>query len=381
MAMPSFRLVLSGLALALACVACNDDPNAPPVDPPEEPSPPEPSDDFSPYFQKFIRYVRAYCATDIICPNGSSTAPLESIEACEFSNLFQYSRLGPWAYDGVELEIVEPALQQLETFLTTTCGRDSTDYDVWSRMVSWPFVGQIADNEPCTDSAQCASRGLCDALIPGEVPVCIPPTQELGMPCEHSRACIEGPGQRVLCAIKPGETTGVCATWNFPNPKSENESCGMDANGFAQPCKMGLWCDRGTCVQPKRHGELCGSVDSYGCVAGAYCKPTFQMNIGMCIQPLRLDEGAPCSNSGQVAEYCSFEQGLLCDPNAGRCVDAGFECFHDAECGKDGGICNDAWKCEPPRPDGGECWRDLNCASQHCLGADPNNGPGTCAPQ
>lgn len=206
---------------------------------------------------------------------------------------------------------VKPALQELESFLASICNGHDVPYDVWDRMLERPFVGTIAANEPCAGAIQCADSRECEALPPSTTPVCLPPTRALGMTCGTARECVQGENKRVLCAIKPNDTNGVCASWDYPSPKGLNESCGSD---------------------------------------------------------------------GDTAKYFSFEQRLVCDETTRRCTPRDIACYHDADCGIDGGICTSMLQCKEPLANGDHCWRDLTCASKRCVGVQPGVSPGTCTP-
>lgn len=344
-------------------------------------TPPARSAEYTPHMQQLARYARALCTVTNHCTGRGAGPREETVDLCVAHHLLDASIDATWLYDGIGVYVDEQALQEVEAYLATTCNNLPVDDDVWAHITTLPLVGTLAVNEPCVNDMQCADGGGCYATGGSDTgPVCLAPTQTLGMFCEESTDCVRKPGERVLCTSNSAMPDATCRTWDYPRRGDVFERCGNDVDGAVQYCKSGLSCERGLCAQPTAAGGACGGSGNYACAPGLFCLQDEHDNPGVCAKPVFLSEGASCDTRAADGPYCSLDQHLLCDKTTQTCIPTDVACIHDADCGLEGGVCGENLRCEPPRPSGSECWRDLHCDSKRCDFADWRASPGSCAP-
>ncbi len=228
------------------------------------------------------------------------------------------------------------------------------------------FEGLLAAGDPCNDTAECPSGGVCqfDGACPGT--------------CGDVRAVGEPCGSNIECG------SGICGAGTCRAFRGAGTSCGDDT------CDVGFACDdatSGSCVpwSEARTVALGGNCLDDLCEAGLSCAVTgLDMEgelIAECVQP--VTSGAACNFSlpdvCPIGEYCQTD-GLTPDGTCAPLPSAGQPCATDvdvfaARCAADA-ICDPGDEmCVPARlREGASCTGNAQCLSDLCAS-------GTCAAQ
>lgn len=367
--MPRLRLVLILLGLSFFGSACGDDPSDT-EEPPTDTNPPPgelPEEvEYSEHIQQIIRFIDAECTHAFRCPSNNSLS-YNTIDECITERLAGINLYNRQILDSEKMRIREETLVAYEQLLDSTCGVPATS-QLHDAILITLIGGTLNDGDICQNHSDCWGSSQCttDPNTPG-IATCTPAPVALGGGCSNISDCANAGNERIFCAIKPGNETGSCAPWEYPAPKNINETCGMDANGYAQLCGKGLWCHNGTCLKPLQTGALCGGTGSYGCAAGNFCRSTFVNNLGVCVKPSFLDEGQDCSRVTTHYAFCNFDDGFFCDPDTQQCAPYDFQCVIDEDC-TDGLVrCTSDLACVGPAQIGEPCASDRHCASNNCV--------------
>jgi hypothetical protein len=210
---------------------------------------------------------------------GGDTSALR--EACAAEAAAQCQKLAScWPF---VVELLYGDVKTCEERTTTPC------------VAALSSSGHIADAQAMQACADAYMLTSCEDLLAEKgVPACnIAGSLPVGAPCTSGRQC-----ESALCSydIAP---CGTCAM-ALPGP---GEPC-------SGTCVKPHFCDEtGTCVLRRDVGAPCDS--------GHPCLPSLNCVAGSC--QAFLVEGQSCDPSGTTTASCYAQQGLACDPTAGRC--------------------------------------------------------------
>lgn len=302
-------------------------------------------------------YIRLYLAERAQCVEVLTRL----VEAQgTFARLEPLIDRGTVAYDGAA------ARRCIDGFTGSCAGVFYDGFDA-SPACHATFEGTVPEGGSCAHHEACAGDAYCD-LPSGTCPGTCRPRLPVGAACGVEGRCGEG----LICHY-PEVADPHCVEVETGPDAAEGEPCGLvdstETRLTLRACAPGLWCTgsedvAGVCRLPLVEGSACTPDDT--CEDGTLCAD------GTCTAvTIVRTAGASCDEA--ALRVCDAFARLQC--LAGTCVEItdgreGSSCetgdFGEITC-NEGLVCHsDTDTCGAPKPTGGTCRSDSECASFYC---------------
>lgn len=239
-------------------------------------------------------FVAAYCAYATRCVKDFKA--LASPDSCPALTMAESAPYWAELQQAVQDGVVTFDGAQAAACLTAMAARICDLAVKAPASCSAMFVGSLADGQPCTDGAWCAST-YCSRPpgTPDGCPSTCAPLGQAGSPCQSLADCA---GDLYCVAAQ-------CTAVSPPQPAAKGQPC----QEYNVPCTDGLYCAWGrelpVCVQQVGPGQACS--DAFDCRRSLTCDE----ETGKC--PPFLKEGDACQDPTPFAEGPSqCADGLIC---------------------------------------------------------------------
>ncbi len=292
-------------------------------------------------------YVTNYCDYMARCPEAGSEMPFSNVNECRtLLSEFLMVEVNEEMMWGME-NGAEPNPSKLDECMDALKNSDcdvNLDAIPACRQI---FTGTVANGQPCSLSAQCAS-GYCD--LSNACPGTCAPTKASGEECSSNEECDLG----LICT--DSDTCG-----QPPAKKNQGDACEYD-----DECKYGLYClindfqnNTGTCQPWLGEGDDCENDQTeMVCGPGLACSS----ETGTCQTVTVVGEGQACDETHE----CNISQRLVCGPQE-TCIKLpaeGEACFY-GYCWT-GYICGEDDVCHATKEIGEACTAHDECTTGQC---------------